>query len=185
GASEQAPQSWITAAESVAAQLRKAVQPRRWRGIGLSAMIPTLVTARPGGEPARPATPPRGAASGPAPRPRGGTAGPAHAASSCANSAAATGCTGPPASGWTAATCSPWSCGSPTTSRPRGAQPTVCGGAPAAEPARAAAATWLLAAKDYLFGWLTGEIATDPSTATGFGCYRLADGALCEQVSLG
>src|SRR6185295_9526087 len=47
------------------------------------------------------------AASRPAPRSRGRTAGPAHAASSCANGAAATGCTGPPASGWTAATCSP------------------------------------------------------------------------------
>jgi xylulokinase len=45
------------------------------------------------------------------------------------------------------------------------------------EPARAAAVTRLLAAKDYLFGWLTGEIATDPSTAAGFGCYRLEDGA--------
>src|SRR5262249_59331512 len=47
----------------------------------------------------------------------------------------------------------------------------------AEEPARAAAASWLLAAKDYLFGWLTGEIATDPSTAVGFGCYRLETGA--------
>ena len=55
GACEQAPQSWLTAVESVAAQLRNAVAPRRWRGIGLSAMIPTLVTAEPGGEPAGPA----------------------------------------------------------------------------------------------------------------------------------
>ena len=32
-------------------------------------------------------------------------------------------------------------------------------------------------AKDYLFFWLTGELLTDPSTATGYGCYELATGA--------
>ena len=105
GACEQAPQSWLTAVESVAAQLRNAAQPRRWRGIGLSAMIPTLVTAEPGGGP-------------PVPRSRGRTAGPTPAASSCVNAAVASGCTGPPASGWTAVTCSRCSCGWPTTSRP-------------------------------------------------------------------
>lgn len=34
----------------------------------------------------------------------------------------------------------------------------------------------LLGAKDWLLAWLTGQIATDPSTATGVGAYRLADG---------
>jgi sugar (pentulose or hexulose) kinase len=34
----------------------------------------------------------------------------------------------------------------------------------------------VLGAKDWLFGQLTGEAATDPSTATGFGCYELATG---------
>jgi sugar (pentulose or hexulose) kinase len=38
-------------------------------------------------------------------------------------------------------------------------------------------ATRLLSAKDFLFSWLTAEFATDPSTATGFGCYDLATGA--------
>ena len=147
GACEQAPQDWLTAVESVAAQLLTAAAPQRWRGIGLSAMIPTLVTARPGGEPAGPAV--------------------------------------------------TWQ---DSRARVRGEQLRErCGGerlyratgqwvdgryllpmflrVADDEPARAAAVTRLLAAKDYLFGWLTGEIATDPSTATGFGCYRLEAGA--------
>ncbi len=39
------------------------------------------------------------------------------------------------------------------------------------EPAR-----YLLGAKDWLLAWLTGHIATDPSTASGVGAYRLDDG---------
>ena len=41
---------------------------------------------------------------------------------------------------------------------------------------RAAATTWLLGAKDWLHAQLTGEQMTDPSTATGVGGYVLADG---------
>jgi xylulokinase len=44
------------------------------------------------------------------------------------------------------------------------------------DPERVASASHLLGAKDYLFGVLTGEPLTDPSTATGAGCYDLADG---------
>jgi sugar (pentulose or hexulose) kinase len=44
------------------------------------------------------------------------------------------------------------------------------------EPERAAATTVLASAKDQLFGWLTGAVATDPSTATGFGCFDLSTG---------
>lgn len=44
------------------------------------------------------------------------------------------------------------------------------------EPSRAAAAKHLLGAKDLLFARLTGIVATDPSTATGFGCFSLAGG---------
>ncbi len=44
------------------------------------------------------------------------------------------------------------------------------------ERERAARATRVLSAKDFLFRWLTGETATDPSTATGFGCFDLASG---------
>src|SRR5215471_6378454 len=147
GACEQAPQDWLTAVESVAAQLGHAVAPRRWRGVGLSAMIPTLVTARPGGEPAGPAITwqdGRADARGEQLRER---------------------------------------CGGERLYRATGQWvdgryllPMFLRVADD-EPARAATVTGLLAAKDYLFGWLTGEIATDPSTAAGFGCYRLGDGA--------
>lgn len=146
GACEQAPQDWIMAVESVAAQLRSTVPARRWRGIGLSAMIPTLVTAQPGGEPAGPAITwqdSRGDARGEQLRER---------------------------------------CGGDELYRATGQWvdgryllPMFLRLADD-EPARAAGTAMLLAAKDYLFGWLTGEIATDPSTASGFGCYRLEPG---------
>ena len=45
------------------------------------------------------------------------------------------------------------------------------------EPGRAAATRHVLGAKDLLFAQLTGVVATDPSTATGFGCFRMVDGA--------
>ena len=41
------------------------------------------------------------------------------------------------------------------------------------EPDRVRASTHLLGAKDVLFAWLTGSAATDPSTATGFGCFEI------------
>jgi len=152
GACEQAPRDWIAAAESVAAQLRGVAAPRRWRGIGLTAMIPTLVTAQSGGEPAGPAITwqdSRADARGEQLRDR---------------------------------------CGADHLYRVTGQWVDgryllpmflrVADG----EPARAAAVSWLLAAKDYLFGWLTGEIATDPSTASGFGGYRLEAGAWDSEV---
>jgi sugar (pentulose or hexulose) kinase len=46
-----------------------------------------------------------------------------------------------------------------------------------AERPRAERAAKICSAKDYLFSHLTGELATDPSTASGFGCFDLADGA--------
>jgi len=50
------------------------------------------------------------------------------------------------------------------------------------EPERVAQARRLLGAKDYLLWWLTGEYLTDPSTATGFGCFDLATGRWDEGV---
>jgi xylulokinase len=44
-----------------------------------------------------------------------------------------------------------------------------------AEPSRAVATHSLCSAKDYLFLQLTGELATDPSTAAASGCYALAN----------
>jgi xylulokinase len=43
-------------------------------------------------------------------------------------------------------------------------------------PRRAAATATIASAKDYLFAWLTGELATDPSTAAGYGGYELETG---------
>jgi len=147
GACEQAPQDWIAAAEAVAGQLSAAVPARRWRGIGLSAMIPTLVTATADGEPTGPAITwqdSRADARGDELREL---------------------------------------CGGDEVYRMTGQWvdgryllPMFLRVADS-EPVRAAATARLIAAKDYLFGWLTGEIATDPSTAAGFGCYQLESGA--------
>jgi len=145
-AAEQAPADWLSAVEAVAGQLRRVVPPERWRGIGLSAMIPTLVTADADGEPTGPAITwqdSRASAHGDALRDRCG-AGALYRATG------------------------QWVDGRyllPMFLRIAGA-----------EPSRAAATTRLLAAKDYVFGWLTGEIATDPSTASGFGCFELQSG---------
>jgi xylulokinase len=146
GACEQAPADWIAAVESVVGQLRDAVPTRWWRCIGLSAMIPTLVTVDAGGEPTGPAiTWQDGRADARGDELRE-------------------------------------TCGADAVYRLTGQWvdgryllPMFLRVADE-EPGRAAATTRLLGAKDYLFGWLTGEYATDPSTATGFGCYRLEDG---------
>ncbi len=44
------------------------------------------------------------------------------------------------------------------------------------EPERIANTQAIAGAKDFIFAKLTGLLATDPSTATGTGCYRLSDG---------
>jgi xylulokinase len=147
GAAEQAPRDWTAAAEAVARQLAATVPARRWRGIGLSAMIPTLVTADGDGEPTRPAITwqdSRADAHGDELRDL---------------------CGGDKLYRLTGQ----WLDGRyllPMFLRVAGE-----------EPGRAAATARLLAAKDYLFAWLTGEVATDPSTASGFGCYQLEAGA--------
>jgi sugar (pentulose or hexulose) kinase len=51
------------------------------------------------------------------------------------------------------------------------------------EPDRAAQASMLLGAKDFLFAWLTGVRATDPSTATGYGCFDLHSGGWLPEVA--
>ena len=43
------------------------------------------------------------------------------------------------------------------------------------EPSRALETVTIAGAKDYLFGALTGVVETDPSTATGYGCFNLND----------
>ncbi len=129
----------------VADQLAADAPPRRWLAIGLSGMIPTLVTAGDAGQPVGPAiTWEDSRAEYQATRLRA-------------------------LAGESYGTTGQWVDGRylvPMFMRLR-----------EAEPDRAAATRTLLGAKDYLFWWLTGHAATDPSTATGFGAYDLLDNA--------
>ena len=159
GAAEQEPGDWIAAIGQVAAQLAGDAPPRRWRAIGLSAMLPTLVTADAAGRAAGPAiTWEDSRAEREADRLREafGTA------ARAAGGAALYRLTGQ------------WVDG-------RYLLPMFLRLA-STEPGRAAATAALLGAKDYLFGWLTGRPATDPSTATGFGCFALEPGQWDEGV---
>ncbi|HEX9033353.1 MAG TPA: FGGY-family carbohydrate kinase [Streptosporangiaceae bacterium] len=145
-AAEQDPADWLDAAERVAAQLAGQVAATRWRAIGLSAMLPTLVTAGPGGAVLGQAiTWEDSRAEYEAERLREACGG----------------------SGLYQRT-GQWLDG-------RYLLPMFVRLA-VAEPARAAATTAVLGAKDYFFGQLTGQVATDPGTAAGFGCYQLATG---------
>jgi xylulokinase len=137
--------------ELAAGRLAADASPRRWQAIGLSAMIPTLVTVDAGGEPVGPAiTWQDGRAEDQASRLRDAGGSEQRGVDALYQ------VTGQ------------WVDGRyllPMFLRLK-----------EAEPARAAATRRLLAAKDYLFWWLTGQAATDPSTATGSGTYSLRDG---------
>ncbi len=145
-AAEQDPADWIAAVQAALSDLAAATDPRRWSAIGLSGMIPTLVTLAADGSPNGPAVTwqdGRAELIGEELRER---------------------------------------CGADALYRRTGQWvdgryllPMFLRLA-ADDPARAAATTMLASAKDYLFGWLTGGVATDPSTATGFGCYALEPG---------
>ena len=146
GAYEQDPGDWLRAVEQVVARLGEAVPARRWRAIGLSGMLPTLVTLGPDGQPTGPAvTWQDGRADdlGEEFRER---------------------------------------CGAAELYRLTGQWVDgryllpMFGRIARTDPARAAATTTIASAKDYLFAWLTGELATDPSTASGYGCYELETG---------
>jgi xylulokinase len=144
GAYEQDAGDWRRAVERAMARLGQAVPPARWRAVGLSGMIPTLVTLGPDGRPNGPAVTwqdSRADEAGEEFRERAG-------------GAALYQLTGQ------------WVDG-------RYLLPMFARIA-WADPARAAATAAIASAKDYLFGWLTGELATDPSTASGYGCFELA-----------
>jgi xylulokinase len=146
GACEHDTRDWQRAAESAIAQLRQVVPARRWRAIGLSAMIPTLVTLGPDGIPNGPAITwqdSRADDLGEEFRERYGAS----------ELYQLTG---------------QWVDG-------RYLLPMFARIA-RVDPGRAAVTATVASAKDYLFGWLTGELATDPSTAAGYGCYELETG---------
>src|SRR6204780_229566 len=146
GAYEQDPGDWLLAVRQVVAMLGEAVPVGRWRSIGLSGMLPTLVTLGADGR---------------------------------ALGAAIT---------WQDSRAD--SVGDLFRSRCGGSElyrltgqwvdgrylVPMFGRVARVDPARAAATATIASAKDYLFAWLTGELATDPSTASGYGCYELETG---------
>jgi len=147
GLAEQDPWSWKEAAKAVLLRLAATVSPERWKTIGLSGMIPTVVTLGVDGLPT----------------------GPAFTWEDCRAHAEATEIV--------------WQSGAKETYEQTG-QPLdgryllpMFAWIQRHDPARAARTATLLGAKDYLFAWLTGEVLTDPSTATGYGCYGLETGA--------
>jgi xylulokinase len=154
-AAEQNPSDWLAAAVTVLAELRSQVGVGRWRGIGLSAMLPTLVLADRSGAPLGPAITwedGRAEESGTALREGFGAE----------ELYRRTG---------------QWVDGRylvPMASRLL-----------TADPARIGAARHLLGAKDYLFHALAGEYLTDPSTATGTGCYDLRSGTWIDAIADG
>jgi sugar (pentulose or hexulose) kinase len=146
GACEQDTGDWQRAVERAIAQLGEVIPARRWRAIGLSGMIPTLVTLGPDGIPNGPAISwqdSRADALGEEFRERYGAV----------ELYQLTG---------------QWVDG-------RYLLPMFARIA-RVDPGRAAATATIASAKDYLFAWLTGELATDPSTAAGYGCYELETG---------
>lgn len=152
GAAEQDPRDWLAALSAVVGQIKDDVPIERWLAIGLTGMIPTLVTADASGEPTGPAITwedGRAAAEGDALR----------AAIGGDSLYKATG---------------QWLDG-------RYLLPMLLRLA-RAEPERLARSAQVLGAKDWLFAQLTGEAITDPSTATGYGCYELSTGRWLPQV---
>ena len=81
GAYQPGPGDWLLAGEQVVARLGEAIPVGRWRAIGLSGMLPTLVTLGPDGQPTGPPSP-------------GRTPGPTSWAMSSASAAAPPSCTG-------------------------------------------------------------------------------------------
>lgn len=151
-AAEQDASDWIRALESVTAELAQQADPGRWVGIGLSGMLPTLVTLDSDGIPNGPAlTWEDGRADAEGDRLREQVGAEAVYQST-----------------------GQWLDGRyllPMFHR-----------IVDEEPARAIRTAVICSAKDYLFSCLTGVLATDPSTAAGFGCYELKSGAWSARV---
>jgi xylulokinase len=144
GAAEQDTADWRRAVEHVLAQIGEVIPAGRWRAIGLSGMIPTLVTLDRDDQPNGPAITWQDS--------RADDLGDEFREG----------------------------CGPAELYRLTGQWVDrryllpMFGRIARVDPGRAAATATIASAKDYLFGWLTGELATDPSTATGYGCYELS-----------
>jgi len=151
GRAEQDPADWLSALREVLRDLIVGTPEGSWRGLGLSGMIPTLVTLDDRGEPNGPAITwedARAEAEGEELRDSVG--------------------------GELYARTGQWVDGRYLLPMFRWIERN--------DPDRAASTTAILGAKDFLFAWLTGERATDPSTATGFGCYDLREGRWIDEL---
>jgi xylulokinase len=144
---EQRPSDWIRALERVASTLARTVPASAWKGIGLSGMIPSLVMLDRRGE----------------------VLAPSLTWEDSRAEADAFGLRRRIGARALYAKTGQWVDG-------RYALP-MWHWIAARTPAVAERAAVVMGAKDYLLRWLTGETATDPSTATGFGCFDLERGA--------
>ena len=152
GAAEQDPSDWERAARVVLGRLADATPASSWAGIGLAGMIPTLVTLDAEGRPLGPAITWEDS--------RATAEGDAYRERVGADEVYRR--TGQ------------WVDGRyllPMFDRIR-----------RADPPRAAATATVAGAKDHLYAVLTGRVATDPSTAAGYGCFDLTSGRWDEEL---
>lgn len=151
-AAEQDPAHWLAAMGAVLAELAASVATSRWAAIGLSGMLPTLVTLDETGRPNGPAITWEDARAEPQAERMRELLGAGHVYEETGQ----------------------WLDGRYLVAMFRRIVEQ--------EPARAAKTGVVCSAKDYLFLSLTGELATDPSTAAGYGCYGLAAGAFSPRL---
>ncbi len=153
GRAEQSPADWLGAAHAVLKQLSERTSAVGWEAIGLSGMLPTLVTLDASGDPVGPAVTwedTRAEAQGSKLRAMVGSE----------DLYRLTG---------------QWVDG-------RYLLPVVMW-LTQHEPERLTPTGQIRGAKDYLFQHLTGEWGTDPSTAAGYGCFELASGAWNAEIA--
>lgn len=153
GRAEQDPLDWTAAARSALAELAAATPAARWAGVGLSGMIPTLVTVDAEMRPVGPAFTWEDCRAHPE----------AGEIASRVGEIRLYEHTGQPMDGRYLLPMYAW--------------------IHRHDPERAARTALVLGAKDYLFSWFTGQIATDPSTASGYGGYDLTSGTWMEDVA--
>lgn len=140
GSAEQNPEDWLVACDAALASIARAVPQLRWSAIGLTGMLPTLVSLSTGLE-----------VVGAAITWEDGRAEPqAEHMLEALGAAVVYRTTGQRVDG--------------RYLLPMHLRRVADG---------AASATWVIGAKDFLLWKLTGQLVTDPSTATGYGCWNL------------
>ena len=153
GRAEQDPEHWFRAVTAVVTELSSVVPAERWAGIGLSGMLPTLVLSDRDG----------------------GSVGPALTWEDDRADAEGESYRAEVGGDALYRETGQWVDGRYLLPMARWVARE--------DPARFDRTAWILGAKDHLFWRLTGESATDPSTAAGFGCYALATGRWNDQLA--